>query len=53
VDEMTIKDGRIVYDLNGMEALPWTAPQGDISLDKRWTSWPRPVPRPTDGVLLH
>jgi dihydroorotase len=53
VDEMTLKDGKIVYDLNGMEALPWTAPQGDISQDKRWTSWPRPIPKPTDGVLLH
>jgi dihydroorotase len=53
VDEMTIKDGKIVYDLNGLEALPWDAPQGDISQDKRWTSWPRPIPKPTDGVLLH
>ncbi len=53
VDEMTIKDGKIVYDLNGMEALPWTAPQGDISQDRRWTSWPRPKPRPDDGVKLH
>jgi dihydroorotase len=53
VDEMTIKDGKIVYDLNGLEALPWDAPQGNISQDRRWTSWPRPVPKPTDGVLLH
>jgi dihydroorotase len=53
VDELTIKDGKIVYDLNGMESLPWTAPQGDISQDKRWTSWPRPKPRPDDGVKLH
>jgi dihydroorotase len=53
VAELTIKDGKIVYDLNGLEALPWDAPQGDISQDKRWTSWPRPVPKPTDGVLLH
>ena len=29
VDELTIKDGRIVYDLNGLEALAWDAPQGD------------------------
>ena len=48
-----IKDGKIVYDLNGMESLPWTAPEGDISNDKRWTSWPRPKPRPDDGVKLH
>ena len=50
VDELTIKDGRIVYDLNGLEALPWNAPQGDSHLDARWTTFPRPVPRPTDGV---
>jgi len=53
VAELTIKDGKIVYDLNGLESLAWDAPQGDISQDKRWTSWPRPVPRPTDGVTLH
>jgi dihydroorotase len=53
VDELTLKDGKIVYDLNGLEALPWNAPQGDISLDKRWTSWPRPKPGPGDGATLH
>jgi dihydroorotase len=53
VAELTLKDGKIVYDLNGLEALPWTAPQGDASLDSRWTSFPRPVPKPTDGVTLH
>ncbi|HUE66403.1 MAG TPA: amidohydrolase/deacetylase family metallohydrolase [Rhizomicrobium sp.] len=53
VDELTIKDGRIVYDLNGLEALPWNAPQGDSHLDARWTTFPRPVPRPTDGATLH
>ena len=53
VAELTLKDGKIVYDLNGLEALAWDAPQGDISQDKRWTSWPRPVPRPTDGVTQH
>jgi dihydroorotase len=40
--ELTIKDGKIVYDLNGLEALPWNAPQGDTSQDPRWTSFPRP-----------
>jgi dihydroorotase len=45
VAELTIKDGKIVYDLNGLEALAWDAPQGDISQDARWTSWPRPVVR--------
>jgi dihydroorotase len=53
VAELTLKDGKIVYDLNGLESLAWDAPQGDISQDKRWTSWPRPVPKPTDGVTLH
>ena len=53
VAELTIKDGKIVYDLNGLESLAWDAPQGDISNDARWTSFPRPVPRPTDGVALH
>ena len=53
VAEMTIKDGKIVYDLNGLEALPWDAPQGDIRHDARWTSWPRPVPKPNDGVVMH
>jgi dihydroorotase len=53
VAELTIKDGKIVYDLNGLEAMSWNAPQGDTHMDSRWTSWPRPVPRPTDGVTLH
>jgi len=53
VAELTLRDGKIVYDLNGLESLAWDAPQGDISQDKRWTSWPRPVPKPTDGVTLH
>jgi dihydroorotase len=53
VAELTLKDGKIVYDLNGLEALPWDAPQGDISQDKRWTTFARPVPRPTDGATLH
>ena len=53
VAEMTLKDGKIVYDLNGLEALAWDAPQGDIRQDSRWTSFPRPVPKPTDGVTLH
>jgi len=44
VDELTIKGGKIVYDLNGLEALAWDAPQGDVSNDNRWTSWARPKP---------
>jgi dihydroorotase len=53
VDELTIKDGRIVYDLNGLGALAWDAPQGDSHLDSSWTTFPRPVPRPSDAVTLH
>ena len=53
VAELSLKDGKIVYDLNGLEALAWDAPQGDTHLDSRWTSFPRPVPRPTDAVTLH
>ena len=44
VDELTIKGGKIVYDLNGLEALAWDAPQGDVTSDNRWTSWARPKP---------
>jgi dihydroorotase len=53
VDELTIKGGRIVYDLNGLEALPWNAPPGDIHLDSRWTTFARPIPRASDAVTLH
>jgi dihydroorotase len=42
VAELTIKDGKIVYDLNGLEALPWDSPPGDTRQDSRWTSFPRP-----------
>jgi dihydroorotase len=42
VAELTIRDGRIVYDLNGLSALAWDAPQGDGRLDARWTAFPRP-----------
>lgn len=39
--ELTIKSGKIVYDLDGLSALPWNQPQGDVSLDSRWTSFMR------------
>jgi dihydroorotase len=42
VAELTVKDGKIVYDLNGLEALAWDAPPGDTRLDTRWTSFARP-----------
>ena len=51
---LTIKDGKIVYDLNGMEALrPGPRRKATSANDRRWTSWPRPKPRPDDGVKLH
>ncbi len=45
VPELTLKDGKVVYDLNGLQALRWDAPQGDVTHDNRWTSWPRPRPQ--------
>jgi dihydroorotase len=53
VAELTLKGGKIVYDLNGLESLAWDAPPGDSRLDSRWTTFPRPVPSPSDGVTLH
>jgi dihydroorotase len=53
VAELTLKDGRIVYDLNGLEALAWNAPPGDVSHDSRWTSFARPQAQAGDGTTLH
>jgi dihydroorotase len=53
VAELTIKDGRIVYDLNGLEALPWDSPQGDTRLDSRWTSFARPAASPCGSASTH
>jgi len=54
VDEITLKDGKIVYDLNGMEADKWDAPANpNAAYAYRWTTFaprgagargPRPVP---------
>ena len=44
VAEMTLKDGKIVYDLNGLESLAWDVSPGDVKLDSRWTSFPRQDP---------
>ena len=44
VAELTIKDGKIVYDLNGLESLAWNVPPGDVKLDSRLTSFPRQDP---------
>jgi dihydroorotase len=38
--EITIKDGKIVYDLNGMSADLWNAPAGPHDADaRRWTTF--------------
>jgi dihydroorotase len=41
VAELTLREGRVVYDLNGLSALAWDAAQGDARLDARWTIYPR------------
>ncbi len=49
IDEITIKDGKIVYDLNGMEASLWNAPPDPHAAEAyKWTTFaPRPrAPRP-------
>jgi len=49
IDEITIKDGKIVYDLNGMEADLWNAtPDPNAKEAYKWTTFaPRPrAPRP-------
>ena len=38
--ELTIKDGKIVYDLNGISADLWTAPAGPHDAEARkWTTF--------------
>ena len=45
--ELTIKDGKIVYDLNGISADPWTAKPGpNAALAYRWTTF---APHPAKG----
>ncbi len=40
IDEITIKDGKIVYDLNGMEANLWNAPADPNAKDAyKWTTF--------------
>jgi len=45
VCELTIKDGKIVYDLNGMSATLWTAtPDANEKEAYRWTTFaPHPA----------
>jgi dihydroorotase len=46
VAELTIKDGKIVYDLNGMEAKLWNEPlDPNAKYASRWTTF---APRPPD-----
>jgi dihydroorotase len=46
VAELTIKDGKIVYDLNGMEARLWNEPlDPNAKYASRWTTF---APRPPD-----
>jgi dihydroorotase len=47
VDELTIKDGKIVYDLNGMEAKLWNEPlDPNAKYASRWTTF---APRAPDA----
>ena len=40
--EMTLRDGKVVYDQNGMTAEPWTTPGQDVPApDPRWASFGR------------
>ena len=46
IAELTIKDGKIVYDLNGMEARRWDEPlDPNAKYASRWTTF---APRPPD-----
>ena len=49
--EITIKDGKIVYDLNGMEAAKWNAPADPNAIyGSRWSVFaPRARPQPSDN----
>jgi dihydroorotase len=55
--ELTIKDGKIVYDLNGISADLWTAPPGPHDAEAyRWTTFAPPPPRastPTTTEMPH
>ena len=47
IAELTIKDGKIVYDLNGMEAKLWNEPlDPNAKYASRWTTF---APRPPDS----
>ncbi len=45
--ELTIKDGKVVYDLNGISAAPWNAPPDPNAAQAyRWTSFAPHPPAP-------
>jgi dihydroorotase len=48
--EMTIKDGKIVYDLNGISTNLWNAPADPHAADaSKWTTFaPRVAPKPAE-----
>lgn len=39
--EMTLRDGKVVYDLNGMTGVRWDAPGPEPVLDPRWANFGR------------
>ena len=55
VCEMTLKDGKIVYDLNGMEADLWNAPADPNAAEAyKWTTFaPRPRTPRNDDTSRH
>jgi dihydroorotase len=57
--ELTIKDGKIVYDLNGMEAKLWNEPADPNAKDaSKWTTFAPRGPdmhgtKPSDDTPRH
>jgi len=51
--ELTVKSGKVVYDLNGISSDPWTAQPGKWSKEAwRWTTF-APSPRRLGGSEAH
>ena len=49
--QLTVRDGKVVYDLNGISADLWNAqPTSDLKQSKRWTTFPT---RPPDSGEHH
>jgi len=52
--ELTIKDGKIVYDLDGISADPWdAAPQANAGKASRWTTFAPHAAEQHDSVSTH